>query len=349
MQTEVLIIGGGQAGLAASYYLRQSRISSIILDRNNAIGDEWRKRYDSLTLFTPRAYSQLPGLQLRGDSNQFAGKDEIADALKHYASQYELQVQLGTEVISLNRVRGGYIAHTSRGEFSARQVIVATGPFQKPNIPGFSNQLDPGVTQLHSAAYRNPSDLRTGTVLIVGCGNSGAQIAVELARSHRVFVATGHRLTHLPLSVVGKSIFWWFDKLGLLNAPSESRLSQRIRRRPDPIFGLDFKRLVKSGDITLKNKAQHTSNRTVYFADGTSLDVDHIVWATGFRSDYSWLGIPEALDDDGNPVHHRGVSPVEGLYYVGLPWQSSRNSALLGGVGYDAERIVAHIADRSRE
>jgi len=348
MQTEVLIIGGGQAGLAASYYLQQSRISSIILDRNDAIGDEWRNRYDSLTLFTPRAYSQLPGMKLPGDPDQFAGKNEIADALQQYASHNDLSIRSGTEVVYLSQERGGFTAHTNRGDFSARQVIIATGPFQKPNIPVFSRQLDPNVTQLHSAAYRNPSDLGSGTVLVVGSGNSGAQIAVELARSHRVFVATGHRLTHLPLEVAGKSIFWWFDKLGILNAPSESWLSRRIRRRPDPIFGLDFKRLVKSGHIMLTNKANHAAGRNVFFADGTSLAVDHVVWATGFRSDYGWLNVPEALDGDGKPIHRRGVSPVEGLYYVGLPWQSSRNSALLGGVGRDAEIIVKHITNKIR-
>ena len=223
-------------------------------------------------------------------------------------------------------------------------MIVATGPFQLPWIPPFSNLLDPSVTQMHSAHYRNPADLRPGSVLVVGCGNSGAQIAVELARSHKVSLSAGRRINFMPLSIFGKSIFWWFDTLGILNAPSDSRVGRAVRKRPDPVFGFELKRLFRSERITLKPMTVGAEERTVRFSDGSTMKVENIIWATGFRSDYSWLHIPGALGEDGKPLHERGVSPVNGLYYVGLPWQTSRNSALLGGVGHDAKAIVQKIA-----
>lgn len=344
MHTDVLIIGGGQAGLAAAYFLAERNIPYRILDKGKEIGEAWKRRYDSLQLFTPRNYSELPGLNLTGNPNGFPAKDEIAAALKRYAAEHQLKIQLETEVFALKKRSGEFQAETSRGLFAARHVIVATGPFQVPWIPPMAKHVDPSVKQLHSAQYRNPADLQPGVVLVVGGGNSGAQIAVELAQSHRVVLSAGHRISFMPLSLLGKSIFWWFDVLGILNAPSDSRIGRAVRKRPDPVFGFELKRLLKTEQIRIKPKTVKTEKRAVHFADGTILEADNIVWATGFRSDYSWLQIPGALDEEGKPRHQRGVSPVNGLYYVGLPWQTSRNSALLGGVGQDAEAIVRRIA-----
>jgi len=343
MHTDVLIIGGGQAGLAAAYFLSQRGASYRVLDKGKEIGEVWKRRYDSLVLFTPRNYSELPGMRLTGDPNGFPAKDEIAAALQRYADHHQLNIQLETEVRSLKKIDGDFQAETNRGTFSARHVIVATGPFQVPMVPPMSSRLDPSVTQMHSAHYRNPADLRPGSVLVVGGGNSGAQIAVELARSHRVVLSVGHRMTFMPLSIFGKSAFWWFDRLGILNAPSDSRIGRKVRKRPDPVFGFELKRMLKAKTVAIKPKTVKADERTVHFEDGTSMEPDNIIWATGFRFDYSWLQIQGALDKAGKPLHKQGVSPVDGLYYVGLPWQTSRNSALIGGVGRDAEAIVRRI------
>jgi putative flavoprotein involved in K+ transport len=343
MHTDVLIIGGGQAGLAAAYCLSQRNVPYLVLDKGKEIGEVWKRRYDSLTLFTPRNYSELPGLRLTGNPNGFPAKDEIAAALKRYAENYRLNIRLETEVLSLKKINGEFQAETNRGMVFARHVIVATGPFQLPLIPPMSNELDPSITQMHSAHYRKPADLQPGSVLVVGSGNSGAQIAVELARSHRVVLSAGHRMTFMPLSFFGKSIFWWFDRLGILNAPSDSRIGRIVRKRPDPVFGFELKRLLKEKTVMIKPKTVKAEKRTVHFADGTSMEADNIIWATGFRSDYGWLHVRGALDEEGKPLHQRGASPVNGLYYVGLPWQTSRNSALVGGVGRDAEAIVQMI------
>lgn len=344
MHTDVLIIGGGQAGLAAAYFLAKRKKSYVILDKGKAVGEVWEQRYDSLQLFTPRNYSRLPGMRSSGGNpDGFPTKDEIAAALRQYAEDHQLNIRLDTEVTSLTRNNGEFQAVTNRGTFSARNVIVATGPFQQPYVPPIAERLDPAVTQLHSAHYRNPGDLPPGSVLVVGCGNSGAQIAVELAQSRRVVLSAGHRITFMPLTLVGKSIFWWLDKLGILNAPTDSRVGKMVRKRPDPVFGFELKHMLKRNMIERKPKTVRAENRTIEFSDGSSITVDHVIWATGFRFDYSWLRIPDALDGQGRPLHDQGVSPVPGLYYVGLPWQTSRNSALIGGVGRDAEAIVHRI------
>jgi putative flavoprotein involved in K+ transport len=344
MHTDVLIIGGGQAGLAVAFLLSRRNIPYLVLDKGKEVGEVWKRRYDSLTLFTPRSYSGLPGMRLAGDPDGFPVKDEIAAALRQYAEDHQLNIRLETEVLALGQAGGEFAAETTRGAFTARHVIGATGPFQVPWIPPMARQLDPGVVQMHSAHYRNPADLRPGTALVVGGGNSGAQIAAELAANHRVVLSAAHRMTFLPLTLFGKSAFWWFDALGVLNAPSDSRIGRKVRQRPDPVFGFELKRLLAARRIALKPKAVRVEGRTVHFGDGTAVEADNVIWATGFRSDYGWLRIPGALNEEGKPLHERGVSPVKGLYYVGLPWQTSRNSALIGGVGKDAEAIVRRIA-----
>jgi len=348
MHTDVLVIGGGQAGLAAAYFLSKHDFPYLVLDKGDEVGEVWKRRYDSLTLFTPRHYSELPGMRLPGDPDGFPVKNEIAAALRQYAEDHGLNVRLGTEVLALKKAGGEFAAETNRGTFTARHVIVATGPFQVPWIPPMAQRLDPGVVRMHSAHYRNPSDLKPGTALVIGGGNSGAQIAVELAASHRVVLSVAHRMRFFPLTIAGRSAFWWFDALGILNAPSDSLVGRKVRQRPDHVFGFELKRQLAARRIALKPKTVRAEGRTVHFEDGTAVEADNVIWATGFRFDYGWLQIPGALDGEGQPLHKRGESPVEGLYYVGLPWQTSRNSALIGGVGRDAEAIVRRIAaDRS--
>ncbi|WP_026583996.1 flavin-containing monooxygenase [Bacillus sp. J33] len=344
---DVVVIGAGQAGLAMGYYLKKQNVSFLLLDQGSEIGESWRNRYDSLTLFTPRMYSSLPGLSLKGESNQYPGKDEISDYLDRYAKEFSLPVKLDTSVTNLIKERDEFVLATNYGEYRCKNVIVATGPFQKPNIPEFAKHLSKDVLQLHSSQYKNPAQLSDGPTLVVGGGNSGAQIAVELSRDRDVYLSVGHSPTFLPQDFGNKSIFWWFDKLGLLKANVHSRIGQLIKNRPDPIFGYELKTQLRKGRIKQKPKAISAIQDAILFEDHTEDMVKNVIWSTGFISDYSWISIPSLLDEKGLPKHKRGVTDVDGLYFLGLPWQYRRGSALLQGVGADAEYLAVQIANES--
>ncbi|MBP1153389.1 MULTISPECIES: NAD(P)/FAD-dependent oxidoreductase [unclassified Paenibacillus] len=340
---DVIVIGAGQAGLAAAYYLKKQGLSFVCLEQGDEIGGSWRSRYDSLTLFTPRWYSSLPGLPLQGDPNGYPTKDEIADYLQAYANAFLLPVLLTMQVQELKKTGDRYTVQTNRGLFSTKSVIVSTGPFQKPIIPAFAEKLPTDIIQLHTSAYTNPAQLRKGPVLIVGAGNSGAQIAVELADSRDVYLSVGHRIKFLPLQFAGRSIFGWLKKLGMLQAHRRTVIGSWFRRQKDPVFGMELRKLVRKGSVTTKPRTVGISGDSICFADHTDVRVSNVVWATGFSSDYSWLAIPGALDSSGRPLHDRGVSPVTGLCFLGLPWQHTRGSALIGGVGEDASYVVSRI------
>ncbi|MVO99951.1 flavin-containing monooxygenase [Paenibacillus lutrae] len=343
IEKEVVVIGGGQAALAIGYYLQQNDRDFVILDANPRTGDSWRNRYDSLVLFTPRMYCSLPGMPFPGAQDGLPAKDEAADYLEGYAQNFSLPVVSNAEVSLLQKRAEGFYVRSHAGEFRAQQVVVATGPFQHPVIPAFAASLSPDIYQVHSSAYRNPAQLNDGSVLVVGAGNSGAQIAVELAREREVTISSSHRLSFRPLQIWGKSIFWYFNTLGLLQAGPASRRGRWLRRQAEQIYGLELKEEIEAGRVQVKTRALQAEGRTISFEGGSQLVVNNVIWATGFRSDYKWMDIPGALGSNGIPKHEEGVSPVEGMYFVGLPWQSGRGSALLGWVSRDAESVTRHI------
>ena len=233
--------------------------------------------------------------------------------------------------------------HTDGATFRAAQVVVATGPFQHPVIPAVAEEIGPHIPQLHSSAYRNPDQLPDGPVLVVGAANSGAQIATELRRSRPVALSSGSATRALPQRVLGRDLFWWLTTTGLISAPAQSRLGRRFRNSGELVIGTSTRQLARAG-ITMHPRVTAADTTTVTFADGTTITPAAIVWATGYRSDYSFIDVTGAIDPAGAPVHQRGVSPVPGLYYLGLPWQHTRGSALLGFVGADAAHLAAHIA-----
>jgi putative flavoprotein involved in K+ transport len=340
---DVAVIGAGQAGLAMGYYLKQTRLSFVILEKGSEIGESWKERYDSLKLFTPRLYSSLPGLSLEGEQNIYPSKNEISDYLIDYTNTFSLPIQLNTTITKLAKVDERFILSTNQGEYQSKNVIVATGPFQQPNIPDFSTHLSGEVLQLHSSEYKNSSQLIRGTTVIVGGGNSGAQIAVELSHESEVFLSVGHRMTFLPQDIGNKSIFWWFDKLGIYKVNVNSKMGQFIKNKPDPIFGFELKSQLRNRSVLLKPRAVSADEKNLFFDDGSSVVLSNVIWSTGFKSDYRWIDIPSVVDENGAPYHQRGVTPVKGLYFLGLPWQSSRGSALLQGVGTDAEYIFKQL------
>lgn len=339
---DVIVVGGGQAGLAVGHYLQQEGLRFVILEKQARVGASWRNRYDSLVLFTPRRYCDLPGFPFPGDRDGLPSKDDAANYLEAYADHFGLPVRLQTEVTAVEKTGTGFLVRTTREILQARSVVIATGPFHTPFLPDLREQAAREVVQLHTADYKNERQLRNGSVLVVGAGNSGAQIAAELAAERTVYLSMGQSRSFLPLSLLGKNIFWYLRASGLLAIPVTSWLGKRLSEKPDPIFGYrrQLIRLERAGQLRMVPRTVSLSGTTARFADGTEVTVDNILWATGFRSRYDWLRIPDALDGEGRPLHRRGVSPVHGLFFIGLPWQHTRSSALMGGVGADAKQLM---------
>lgn len=341
---DVLVIGGGQAGLAMGYYLKRAGREFLILEGASEIGASWRSRWDSLVLFTPTQFDNLPGQRFPGAFDTYPTKDEVASYLASYATTFDLPVRTGTRVSRVVKEGDGYVATTKQGTIEAAQVVVATGPFQTPFVPHISADADTEIAQLHSSEYRRPEDLPSGPALVVGGGNSGCQIAGELAASRPTALALAKRSRVIPQRLLGRDIWWWGTKVLLPKATVGSKLGRRLSTR-DPIIGVGPRSLARSG-IMLRPAVQSITGRTVTFADGATFEPSSIVWATGFRGAYGWIEIPGVLDAEGRPLHRRGVTASNGLYFLGLSWQWTRGSALLGWVGDDA----AYLADRiSRE
>jgi putative flavoprotein involved in K+ transport len=344
---DVAVIGAGQAGLAIGYFLAEQGRHFTILEASDSICPAWRSRWDSLVLFTPRRYDSLPGLQFPGDPDGYPGREEVIDYLESYASNFDMPVQRNSAVQSVASSGDGFILDVGARIFQADQVVVATGPFQVPNVPPFAADLASEVAQMHSTGYRRPSDVPDGTVVVVGGGNTGFQIAKELSATHSVHLAIGSRQTPLPQRVLGRDLFWWLTKTGLIQKTVESRIGRRARDR-DTLIGSST-RDVKRHGVTVEPRVVGASERTVTFEDGSELDVDAVIWATGYRSDYSWIDAP-VFDRDARLLHRRGVTDLPGLFFLGQTWQHTRGSALLGWVKDDAEfiseRIAANAEDR---
>src|SRR5689334_5971885 len=331
---DVVVIGGSQAGLAMAWHLARQHLRFVVLEAGPEPGHTWRSRWDSLTLFTPAQYAALPGMPFPGSPDTYPTKEQVAGYLNAYAAEFDLPVRLNTRVTALIRTAEGFEARTDDGVFRARQVVVATGPFQVPYVPPAAQRLDSSVTQLHSAGYRNPQALPPGPVLVVGGGNSGFQIAEELAATGRpVDLSIATKLPGLPQRLAGKDLFWWLTRLGLMRVTVQSRLGRRMSSR-DFVIGSSRRRLQAAG-VRFRPAVAGADGRTVRFADGTSLDAEVVIWATGYRSDYSWIHMP-GVAHDGKVIHRRGVTEIPGLCFLGLSWQHTRGSALLGFVHQDA-------------
>jgi putative flavoprotein involved in K+ transport len=339
-ETGILVIGGGQAGLAMGYHLAERGLSFLIVDANPAVGHVWRSRWDSLRLFTSAEYNNLPGMQFPGARGGYPGKDEIAD-FQAYAEGAQLPIRLNTPVTSLRREDGTYVARSAEGEFRARQVVIATGPFHIPFTPAVSQDLDPELSQIHSAEYRNPNSVPAGKSLVVGSANSGQQIALELSESRPVEISVGEKLPTLPQRPFGRDIWWWLTMMRVSRVTVESRLGKRLSQR-DVVIGGGLREL-KRNRVVVRPRVVGGSGRTVTFDDGGSADYEAIVWATGFRVEHSWIDIPEIKDERDQIRHVRGVTDSPGLYTLGMTWQHTRTSALLGWVGDDAAFLADQI------
>lgn len=337
---DVVVVGGGQAGLAVGWYLSRlgTGLQYRILEAAAELGHSWRARWESLRLFTPAEHDALPGMPFPAPAGTYPGKDAVADYLRAYAAAFELPVETNACVTRLGLGRCGFEVLTTDRTFSARRVILATGPFQAVSIPAVAAGMDQSVSQIHSSDYRRPEALPPGPVLVVGGGNSGFQIAAELAQTRHVELSLGSEYRAVPQRLLGRDLFWWLTHLGLMRVTGGSRIGRRMQARGEFVVGSGRRSLEKAG-VRIRPRLVDADGRTVWFADGTSRDVGVVVWATGYRSDYSAVDIP-GLVRDGRVVHHRGVTAVPGLYVLGLPWQHTRGSALLGFVAEDAAYIA---------
>ena len=338
---EVIVVGGGQAGLAIGYFLAQQGRKFAILEAADEPAAAWRARWDSLKLFTPARYSGLPALPFPGDPNAYPRRDDVARYLIEYARHFALPVVLGSRVRAIRPDDGRYlVAVDGRSCYRADQVVIATGPFQVPFVPPIADGLGHDVVQIHSTRYRAPGDLPDGPVLVVGGGNTGFQIAEELSATREVHLSIGSRQTPLPQRILGRDLFWYLEQTGAMRKSTDTRIGRRLAGR-DTLIGSSPRALRKRHAVRLHPRSVEASERTVRFSDGRGLDVGAVIWATGFRNDHSWIDAP-IFDEQQHVVHRRGVTDSPGLYFLGLTWQYTRGSALIGWVADDA----AYIADQ---
>jgi putative flavoprotein involved in K+ transport len=340
---EMVVVGAGQAGLAMGYFLARQGRGFVILERAAEIAPAWRERWDSLTLFTPRGYSALPGLPFPGDPDGYPTRDEVIAYLERYAETFQLPIELNSEVNKLERGDDGrFRLELDDRTVTADHVLVATGPFQAPFIPKLADRVAADVFQTHAVGYRRPDDVPAGKVLVVGGGNTGFQIAKELSATHSVVLSVGSRQTPLPQRLLGRDLFWWLTKGRILDKSVETRLGQRLSTR-ETLIGSSARELKRRYGVELKPRVVDADGHTVRFQDGIELEVDAVIWSTGYRPDYSWIKLP-IFDEDGRLRHRRGVTDSPGLYFLGLTWQYTRGSALIGWVKDDAEFIAEQIA-----
>ena len=362
-QHETVVIGGGQAGLATGYFLKQQGREFVVLDGGRRIGDGWRARWDSLRLYSPASRDGLPGMAFPAARASYPTAGEMADYLEAYAAGHELPVRNGVTVTSLTREDGRYVVEAGEASFLAENVVVANGVFRSPSVPKFAGDLDPGITQIHSSDYKNPSQLSDGRVLVVGASHSGSDIAHEAAAAGHDVVLCGPDTGQLPAQVETRRGRFLFRALFLvgthvltMDTPFGRRMRPHIRHGGAPLLRYRRKELAAAGVERVLARTCGVEAGRPLLDDGQALNVRNVVWCTGFRPDYSWIRVPIEIGEDGYPEQYRGVmAGSPGLYVVGLPFQHSFASMLIGGMGRDAERVARHIATaqaasaRSRE
>jgi putative flavoprotein involved in K+ transport len=357
-QIETVVVGGGQAGLSVGYHLARRGLSFAILDANERIGDAWRTRWDSLRLFTPARFNGLDGMAFPGPAHSFSTKDEVADYLKTYATRFGLPVRTGVRVKNLSRNGARFLVDAGDQRFEADNVVVAMGSYQRPRSPTFAASLDPDIVQLHSGAYRNVAQLREGRVLVVGVGNSGAEIALDVAASHPTCLA-GTESGRVPFrhdSALARHVFLplMFRVIGhrvlTVRTPIGRRMRPKLLAHAAPVVRVNPADIAAAG-IERVSRVVGTRDGFPILEDERVLPVENVIWCTGFGPDFSWINLPVFGQDrePNEPIHARGIVADEpGLYFVGLFFLYAMSSGFLPGVGRDAEHVVKHIASRLR-
>ena len=347
---KTVVIGAGQAGLSVGHHLARLGEQFVILEANARVGDTWRQRWDSLRLFTPARFDGLDGMPFPGYQYAFPTKNEMADYLESYARRFQLPVRTGVRVERMNRVDDRFVITTNGETIEAENVVVAMATFQKPEIPEIGKQLEPAIVQVHSFDYKNPAQLRDGDVLIVGAGNSGAEIAVEVGRTHKVWLA-GRDVGYIPFDIRGRAarmglarlvLRFVFHRVLTVDTPVGRKARPQALKQGGPLIRQKPHDLAAVGAERVARLAAVRDGKPV-LADGRVLDVTNVIWCTGFHPGFSWIDLP-IFDERGAPRHEKGVvTEVPGLYFVGLHFLYSLSSTMIHGVGRDAERIARAI------
>ena len=337
---DYIIIGAGQSGLAIAYYLTKQQASFVLVDANEEIGAPWLKRWDSLKLFTPSEFNSLPGLAFPHKKGHYADKYEVAAYLKLYVSTFKIPVEFNQKITSLEKEEGVFKLKSLDRVFTAKNVIVATGPFHKPFTPPCHLKVSKDILQIHSEHYKSTDQLQEGATLVVGAGDSGVQILNEISKTNRPVYFSGNTdITSLPQEILGKTLWWWFSKVGFLTANKYSWIGKKLSETGQPVIGTDVKSLFKRPNITCVGRTLDANDEKITFEKQEVSTIKNIVWATGFKPNFSWIDGVE-LDESLYPKNYRGVSKtLEGLYFLGLPWLYTRGSATLGGVKRDAKYL----------
>lgn len=354
---ETVIIGGGQAGLATGYHLKKRDRSFVILDAGERVGDSWRKRWPSLRLYSPARLNGLPGLRFPAPAQSFPTAGDMADYLEAYAERFDLSVRTATSADAVEKDGAGYVVRAGDRTFEAENVVVATGVFQhdRPVIPSFAPQLDPGIRQLHSADYRSPAQLQPGPVLVVGAAHSGGDIALEVALAGYGTILSGPDTGQIPYKVIfsrvlGPLVKFVATRVLTVSTPMGRKAKTKIRSHGGPLLRVRRADLEAAGVERVFERTVGVENGKPVLADGRVVEARNVIWCTGFRNDYTWIRFPVPLEDGWYPVQVGGAVPsAPGLYFVGLPFLHSFSSMLVAGAGRDAERVVKHLVAHASE
>jgi putative flavoprotein involved in K+ transport len=351
-RVETLIIGGGQAGLSIGYQLKRRNLRFLILDANKRVGDSWRNRWDSLRLFTPARYNGLAGMPFPASAHYFPTKDEMAEYLENYARHFNLPIRNGTNVDHLSRQGEWFVVKAGEQHFEAKHVVVAMANYQKPKIPSFAEDLDPGINHFHSIYYRNPGQLKEGDLLIVGAGNSGSEIAMDLASRHRIWMS-GRDVGHIPFRIHTRTaevlflpfvLRLMFHRIMTINTRIGRMMREKMHSQGGSLIRVKPKDMVAAG-IQMVPKVKAVKDGLPLLEDGRVLDVKNVIWCTGFHPGFSWIKLPVLGEKE--PHHTRGIVAREpGLYFLGLQFLYAASSSMVQGLERDAIHIADHVAAR---
>lgn len=340
---DFIVIGAAQAGLAIGYYLQKHHKNFLLVGKESEIGFSWLDRWDSLKLFTPSEFNNLPGMDFPAPKGHYPSKYEVADYFKKYVATHKLPVKLHTLITKVEKKEGIFHVTHPEGILKAKGVIVGTGPFHIPYTPPFAENISTTIFQTHSDSYKNPDKLQEGPALVVGDGDSGFQILDEISQTGReTYFSGAQEVKTLPQEILGKTLWWWFTKTGFLNINRETWLGRRAMNNRQPIIGTNVKEILGRKNVTAVGRTT-AAEKDIIFTDKTKLStIKNVIWATGYRPNFNWIKGLE-IDKDGYPKHKRGVSAMKNLYFIGLPWLYTRGSATLGGIKKDAKYLIKQI------
>jgi putative flavoprotein involved in K+ transport len=349
LMLDFVVIGGAQAGLSIAYHLKKMGKNFVVIDGEKEIGASWLNRWDSLKLFTPTEYNHLPGLKFDAPKGHYPTKVEVANYFKTYVKEFDIPVQLDTLITSVRKTeKCFYVTSKSGEELETKNVVVATGPFHIPYTPPCHTKLSKDILQMHSNYYKGLHQIQDGDALVVGGGDSGYQILNEMSKdgSRTVYFSGDTNVKSIPQKILGKTLWWWFTLIGFLSYSKYSWIGKKINSITQPVIGTDVKEILSRKNVIASGRTKDALNHDIIFEKEKVSTIKNVVWATGYRPNFDWIEGLE-LDADGYPKNYRGVSNIDDLYFIGLPWMYTRGSATLGGVAKDASYLADLIKEKA--